>query len=72
MVASGKGILAADEAVTNMGGFTDIGVDNIEENRRRWRQLLFEIPNLSDFLRFVYYDANRKINIKVLGRKTKK
>ena len=62
MVASGKGILAADEAVTNMGGFTDIGVDNIEENRRRWRQLLFEIPNLSDFLRFMYYDANRKIN----------
>ena len=62
MVASGKGILAADEAVTNMGGFTDIGVDNIEENRRRWRQLLFEIPNLSDFLRFIYYDANRKIN----------
>ena len=62
MVASGKGILAADEAVTNMGGFTDIGVDNIEENRRRWRQLLFEIPNLSDFLRFVYYATNDKIN----------
>ena len=51
MVSCGKGILAADEAVTNMGGFTDIGVENIEENRRRWRQLLFEIPNLSEFLR---------------------
>ena len=62
MVASGKGILAADEAVTNMGGFTDIGVDNIEENRRRWRQLLFEIPNLSDFLRFIYYDTNNRID----------
>jgi len=47
MVTTGKGILAADEAITNMGGFTDIGVENIEENRRRWRQTLFEIPNLS-------------------------
>ena len=53
MVATGKGILAADEAITNMGGFADIGVENIEENRRRWRQLLFEIPNLSSFLRYL-------------------
>ena len=30
MVTTGKGILAADEAITNMGGFTDIGVENIE------------------------------------------
>lgn len=50
MMTTGKGILAADEAVTNMGGFTEIGVENTEENRRRWRQLLFEIPNLSSFL----------------------
>ena len=53
MVTTGKGILAADEAITNMGGFTDIGVENTEENRRRWRQLLFEIPNLSSFLRYI-------------------
>ena len=51
MVTYGKGILAADEAITNMGGFDDIGVANIEENRRKWRQILFEIPNLSSFLR---------------------
>lgn len=50
MVSPGKGILAADEAITNMGGFTEIGVENIEENRRRWRQLLFEIPDLSTYL----------------------
>ena len=52
MVSPGKGILAADEAITNMGGFTEIGVENIEENRRRWRQLLFEIPDLSTYLRY--------------------
>ena len=52
MMTCGKGILAADEAVWNMGGFTEIGVENTEENRRRWRQLLFEIPNLSNFLRY--------------------
>jgi len=51
MVSPGKGILAADEAITNMGGSTEIGVENIEENRRRWRQLLFEIPDLSTYLR---------------------
>ena len=51
MVTTGKGILAADEAVTNMGGFDAIGVENVEENRRKWRQILFEIPNLENYLR---------------------
>nr|AAB31152.2 aldolase C [Xenopus laevis] len=43
IVAPGKGILAADESVGSMdkrlGG---IGVDNTEENRRLYRQLLFK------------------------------
>ena len=51
MVTTGKGILAADEAVKNMGMFDAIGVENIEENRRKWRQTLFEIPNLETYLR---------------------
>lgn len=40
--APGKGILAADESVSTMGKrLKDIGVENTEENRRLYRQLLF-------------------------------
>uniref|UniRef100_A0A1A9WAA9 Fructose-bisphosphate aldolase n=1 Tax=Glossina brevipalpis TaxID=37001 RepID=A0A1A9WAA9_9MUSC len=42
IVAPGKGILAADESVATMGKrLKDIGVENTEENRRQYRQLLF-------------------------------
>ncbi|XP_069471437.1 fructose-bisphosphate aldolase C [Ambystoma mexicanum] len=42
IVAPGKGILAADESVGSMGKRLDpIGVENTEENRRRYRQILF-------------------------------
>jgi fructose-bisphosphate aldolase, class I len=42
IVAPGKGILAADESVGTMGKrLTDIGVENTEDNRRNYRQLLF-------------------------------
>jgi len=42
IVAPGKGILAADESVGTMGKrLTDIGVENNDENRRKYRQLLF-------------------------------
>lgn len=42
IVAPGKGILAADESVSTMGKrLKDIGVENTEENRRLYRQLLF-------------------------------
>lgn len=42
IVTPGKGILAADESVSTMGKrLKDIGVENTEENRRRYRQLLF-------------------------------
>ncbi|XP_043942215.1 fructose-bisphosphate aldolase A [Protopterus annectens] len=42
IVANGKGILAADESTGSMDKrFSSIGVDNIEENRRCYRQLLF-------------------------------
>uniref|UniRef100_A0A1B6E5I5 Fructose-bisphosphate aldolase n=1 Tax=Clastoptera arizonana TaxID=38151 RepID=A0A1B6E5I5_9HEMI len=46
IVAPGKGILAADESVSTMGKrLTDIGVENSEENRRLYRQLLFTAPD---------------------------
>jgi hypothetical protein len=41
--ASGKGILAADESTGTIGKrFEPIGVENTEENRRAYRQLLFK------------------------------
>ena len=42
IVADGKGILAADESVGTMGKrLAAINVENTEENRRQFRQLLF-------------------------------
>lgn len=42
IVAPGKGILAADESTGSMGKrLGPIGVENTEENRRRYRELLF-------------------------------
>ncbi|CAI9744301.1 fructose-bisphosphate aldolase [Octopus vulgaris] len=42
IVAPGKGILAADESTGSMGKrLTAINVENTEENRRRYRELLF-------------------------------
>ena len=41
--APGKGILAADESTGTIGSrFTKIQVENTEDNRRRYRQLLFQ------------------------------
>ncbi len=42
MVAPGKGILAADESTgTIKQRFDAIGVDNTEDNRRDYRELMF-------------------------------
>ncbi|XP_063061638.1 fructose-bisphosphate aldolase C-A [Engraulis encrasicolus] len=42
IVSPGKGILAADESVGSMGKrLNQIGVENSEENRRQYRQVLF-------------------------------
>jgi len=42
IVSPGRGILAADESTTTIGKrFQDINVENTEENRRVYRQLLF-------------------------------
>lgn len=41
--ALGKGILAADESTGTIGQrFAGIGAENTEENRRKYRQLLFK------------------------------
>ena len=42
IASTGKGILAADESTGTIGKrFEGINVENIEENRRKYRQLLF-------------------------------
>ncbi|CAH8604459.1 unnamed protein product [Dicrocoelium dendriticum] len=49
LVAPGKGLLAADESVPTMGKrLKSINVENTEENRRAYRQLLFSTdPSLA-------------------------
>jgi fructose-bisphosphate aldolase class 1 len=45
--ATGKGILAADESTGTIGQrFAGIGAENTEENRRKYRQLLFKTPGI--------------------------
>ena len=49
IVAPGKGILAADESPANIGKrLQAIGLDNKEETRRQYRQILFSTENLAD------------------------
>ena len=54
----GKGILAADESIGTIGKrfkmindkFPEAGVENTEENRRKYRALLVTTPNLNKFI----------------------
>jgi fructose-bisphosphate aldolase, class I len=51
MVASGKGILAADESTgTIEKRFNDIKVENVEENRRAYRDMLFTTKDLGKYI----------------------
>src|SRR3989338_2819139 len=51
LVASGKGILAADESSgTIEKRFTTIQVASTEDNRRAYRELLFTTPGIGEFL----------------------
>lgn len=50
-MAPGKGILAADESTGTIGKrFEPIGVENTEENRRFYRELLCTTPGLGQFV----------------------
>lgn len=51
ITATGKGILAADESTGTIGKrFAPINVENIEENRRRYRELLFTTKGLGEYI----------------------
>jgi len=51
MVQKGKGILAADESLPTIAKrFKPIGADSNEENRRRYRALLFAAPGIEKYI----------------------
>ena len=51
LVAPGKGILAADESTSTIKRrFDAIGVENTEDNRRAYRELLFRTPGIADYV----------------------
>src|SRR5512145_175847 len=51
LVAPGKGVLAADESHATIGRrFEAFGILNSEENRRRYRQMLFTTKGFDDFI----------------------
>ena len=51
LVAPGKGILAADEShPTIEKRFTALGIENTEENRRAYRQMLFTASGAAEFI----------------------
>ncbi len=48
---AGKGITACDEGPGTIGSrFENVGVVNTEENRRSYRQMLFETPGANEYL----------------------
>lgn len=51
IVRPGYGILAADESTGTIGSrFQKIGVENVEENRRAYRELLFTTPDIEKYI----------------------
>ena len=51
MVAPGKGIIAIDESTTTIAKrFQAMGIENTEENRRAYRELLLTTPGLSEHI----------------------
>jgi len=51
MVAKGRGILAADESTGTIDRrFKSIGVENTEENRRAYRDMLFSTKSLGEYI----------------------
>ena len=51
MVAPGKGIIAIDESnATIAKRFAGVGIENNEENRRAYRELLLTTPNIGQYI----------------------
>lgn len=51
MVSADRGLLAADESTGTIGKrFDQIGVENVEANRRAYREMLFRTTGLGEFI----------------------
>jgi len=51
MIKKGKGLLACDESTGTVGKRLEAnGLPNTEDNRRKWRGLLFSTPGISEFI----------------------
>mmetsp|Transcript_7288 Transcript_7288/g.12837 ORF Transcript_7288/g.12837 Transcript_7288/m.12837 type:complete len:399 (+) Transcript_7288:116-1312(+) len=51
MATPGKGLTATDEGPATIGGrFEAVGVENTEERRRAYRQMLYETPGVENYL----------------------
>ena len=51
LATPGKGITACDESAGTIGArFEKVGIENNEENRRKYRQMLFETPGCENYL----------------------
>lgn len=67
LVEPGKGILAADESHGTIGKrFDSIGVENTEDNRRDWREMLFRTqPAMADHISgVILYDETLRQSAK--------
>lgn len=51
LVGGGRGILAADESTGTIGKrFEKIGLENTEDNRRAYREMLFTTPGVGEYI----------------------
>ena len=51
MVAPGKGIIAIDESTATIAKrFAGVNVENTEENRRAYREMLLTTPDLGQYI----------------------
>ena len=63
----GKGILASDESNMTCGKrlVESIGLENSEENRRRWREVLYTTPKLGMYcVGAIMYDETARQSTK--------
>ena len=70
LLAPRRGILAADESHGTIARrFEAFGVEAMEENRRRYRQMLFTTPGVSEFISgVILFDQGRVLAALVADR----
>ena len=69
IVADNKGILAADESTPTIGmRFAGIDVENLEDNRRTYRGMLFTTDGAEEYIGgVILYDETLRQSLKAAG-----